>query len=438
MGGRGVSLSAYATVARNATSLYGTTLVTSLLGFGFWWLASQQLSPQEVGQGSALISGVQLLSMASVMGLATLSISELSRDTSRAQTLLTTALTVCIGAAMTLATACALVLPFVAPVYRAMVGDAAKTVLFVLAVVVTTCTLILDDACIGVLRGHLQLRRNTAFAALKLALVPAVAVLAPVAAGSQLLVAWVIGAMASLWFLRPLRHIGAGPRRVDIGLVRTRWREAMNHHWLNIALEMPRLTLPVMAVSVLGEEPTAALYASLMLVAFVNAVPIHFSTVLFAIAPGDVAALRHQARFTLTVSAVVSTVAAGAFLVLAPFLLGLFHDDYAVAVNALRVLGASTLLWSVKAHFIAVSRVTGRLTRASVLGTIGAVLEIAAAYLGSVYWGVTGTAVGLVAALAVEAVVLLPIIILTLRRAGRDGVPPDPSADRPAAAGRRG
>lgn len=430
------SLSSYATVARNTVSLYGTTLITSFLGFGFWWLASHQLSSAEVGQGSALISAVQLLSMASVMGLTTLSISELARDTSHAQTLLTTALSVAAGVAVLLATITALVLPQVAPIYHAMLGDTAKMLLFVIAVVVTTSTLILDDACIGVLRGELQLRRNAVFSTVKLALIPVMAMLAPVAAGSQLLAVWVVGALASVWFLAPLRRVGAGPRRVNIGLVRSRWREAMNHHWLNIALEVPRLTLPVMAIWVLGETPTAALYAALMLVAFVNAVPIHFSTVLFAIAPGDVGELRHQIRFTTWVSVLVSVVSAVAFLVLAPSLLRLFHEDYVIASNALRVLGAGTVLWAVKAHFIAVSRVIGRLTRAAVLVTVGGALEVAGAYLGAAGFGVTGAAVGLVVALGVQSIVLLPIIVIMLRGGAADAPGRGPAPDRARTAGR--
>lgn len=408
-------LSGYAVVARNGVSLYGTTLVTAVLGFAYWWLAARFLSSAEVGQGSAMISGVQLLAMASVMGLATLTLSELARDTSRAQTLLATALAVAATVAVVLSLVTALVLPQVSTVYRELLGGGVRTALFVLAVLVTTCALILDDACIGLLRGELQLRRNTAFAALKLSLVPLAAVIAPVASGSQLVASWTIGVLGSFIFLLPLLRAGAGPRRPDLAVVRSRWRQALQHHWLNLALEIPRLLMPVMAISLLGEVATAALFAAMMLVAFVNAVPIHFSTVLFAIAPGDLSTLRQQIRFTMAVSIAVSLLAPVGFLLLAPQLLAVFHADYVVAVDALRVLGVSTLLWSIKAHFIAVFRVAGRLNAAALLGTLGAVLEVGAAYLGAVLLGLTGMAIGLVAALGVQALVLAPMIVFVLR-----------------------
>ncbi len=40
----------------NTGSLIGTTAVTSVLGFGYWWVAARWFSPQAVGLGSATIS----------------------------------------------------------------------------------------------------------------------------------------------------------------------------------------------------------------------------------------------------------------------------------------------------------------------------------------------------------------------------------------------
>lgn len=409
-------LAAYAVLARNAVSLYGTTVVTSLFGFAFWWLAARLLSAGEYGQAFALVSSVQLLAMFSVAGLTTLSLSELSRDSSRAQTLLATALGAATAIAMVTATGTALVLPLVAPAYQGPLGDPLRLLVFAAAVVVTTLTLILDDACIGLLRGQLQLRRNTAFAAVKLALLPVAALAVPAAAGSQVLAAWVLGAVVSLWFLRPLLRVGGGPRRVDLGLVRSRWREAMTHHWLNVSLEVPRLLLTVLALPLVGEEDTGALAVAVTVAAFAQVVPAHFATVLFAIAPGDVATLRQQSRFTMTVCVLVSLAAALVLVPLAPFVLALFNPHFVVAADALRILAVGTVLWTVKSHFIAACRVTGRFTRAAAFCTGGAFVEVAATVAGMVVWGVTGAAAGLVAAVALEGLVMAPTVVATLRR----------------------
>ena len=73
-------------IIRNAASLFGSTVVTSLLGFVFWLLAAKLLSPTAVGRASALQSTSQLLSYVRIAGLGTLSIAELAESKTCRQT----------------------------------------------------------------------------------------------------------------------------------------------------------------------------------------------------------------------------------------------------------------------------------------------------------------------------------------------------------------
>jgi O-antigen/teichoic acid export membrane protein len=63
----------------NTGSLVGTTTVTSVLGFVYWWLAARQFSPEAVGLSSASVSAMTLLATGCVLGLGTLLVGELPR-----------------------------------------------------------------------------------------------------------------------------------------------------------------------------------------------------------------------------------------------------------------------------------------------------------------------------------------------------------------------
>ena len=67
-------------IVRNAASLYGATIVTSLLGFVYWFVAARLVPAQAVGIASALQSAAMFLGYFCVIGLNTLVISELSAD----------------------------------------------------------------------------------------------------------------------------------------------------------------------------------------------------------------------------------------------------------------------------------------------------------------------------------------------------------------------
>ncbi|MGH3801257.1 MAG: hypothetical protein ACRDTD_14190, partial [Pseudonocardiaceae bacterium] len=66
-------------ILSNAGSLCGTSVATSLLGFGFWWLAARLFPPSAVGYGSAAVSTMTLLGTIGMLGLGTVLIGELAR-----------------------------------------------------------------------------------------------------------------------------------------------------------------------------------------------------------------------------------------------------------------------------------------------------------------------------------------------------------------------
>src|SRR5579864_8544794 len=78
----------------NAASLVGTTAVTSMLGFVYWWIAARRFTPEAVGIASASISAMTLLGGLCMLGLGTLLITELPRQPGRAGSLISTALIV--------------------------------------------------------------------------------------------------------------------------------------------------------------------------------------------------------------------------------------------------------------------------------------------------------------------------------------------------------
>src|SRR3954447_1824507 len=63
----------------NSGSLMGTTVVTSVLGFAYWWVAARAFPADVVGHASAAVSALTLVGTLSMFGMGTLLISELPR-----------------------------------------------------------------------------------------------------------------------------------------------------------------------------------------------------------------------------------------------------------------------------------------------------------------------------------------------------------------------
>ncbi|MBI4788608.1 MAG: hypothetical protein HY782_16370 [Chloroflexi bacterium] len=393
----------YGAIVVNAGSLVGTSLVTSTLGFLYWWLAARQFSPQAVGLAVAAISPMMLLANVGMLGLGTLLMGELPRSRGNAGPLVSTALVAAGGAGIALGVVFAIGAPLVAP--GLPLNDSIATVaLFAVGVGLATVTLVLDQVLIGLFRGGVQLGRNTVFAIAKLAALAAAGLWLAGADGMTIFATWTFGNLVSLVAVAGLAYGKTTLHRPQFGLLRHIGRRALVHHALNLALQAPSLALPIVVAVVLSAAATAYFYTTWMVASFVFIGPFALTLALYAAASADPTALTRKIRFTLGVGGAIGVAAILVVQFGADQMLALFGVEYASqGAVALRIISLGVLPLVVKDHYVAVRRIGDGLGQAALFVTAGAVAELALAALGAAVGGLGGLAVGWVAAVFIEA-----------------------------------
>ena len=396
----------------NAGSLYGTVVVTSALGFVFWALAARLFNPRAVGFGSAAISAMTMLSTIGMFGLNTLLVGELPQRKSKAGLISAALVTAGVGSLLL-----GLGFALVAPIFsRNFVGISSPghLGLFVSGVGIIGMTLVLDDATIGLMRGHLQLWRNFFWALSKLLMLPVAALFLHDKFGTGIVASWVAGATLSTCILaikflmdrQPVLH------KPDWDVLRRLGGLTVIHNWLNLAYVVPWLALPVLVTITVGAYANAAFYAAWMVSNFLRLVPICLSTVLFAVAAGDVRALLPKLRFSLRMSMLIGIPGIAVLCLAAPIVLGFFGASYVKTGTVSLILLNLGYLPSVpKVHYIAVCRATGQLKRAAIVLTCTACLVMAAAFCGGKMGGLTGLGIGVLAASTFEGLITAPRVI---------------------------
>src|SRR3984957_904567 len=414
----GIKESLEGPIVRNAAALYGTTIITSILGFVYWFVAARLAPAAAVGTASAIQSAAQFLGIFCVIGLNTLLISELAADKSEARSLMLTAAAGVGVVAYIISAGVGIGLASLSSTLRQGLNGPGEILIFAVLSALTTVLVLLDDACIGLLRGDLQLRRNAVFAVSKLALLPMLIWVWASQSGTELVVAWLAGLAISLVTLGvQLAKLTKGQSsHLDFHRIFEKRKLVMGHHWLNLSIQSPRLILPVLVAIIVGSEANAAFTAAFLVVSFVNVIPSQLSTVLFALAPGDEADLRLQVRKTMRICLVISVVTAPLFVIFAPLILRVFGHDYISATAALAILGFATYPQTIKAHYVAIARVRGRMQNAALWTLVGGCLEVGFAAVGAINHGLTGLAVAYLIAATIEAIFFSPSVFGVLRK----------------------
>ncbi|MFI6073483.1 lipopolysaccharide biosynthesis protein [Actinoplanes sp. NPDC051343] len=406
----------------NAGSLMATTLITSLFGFAYWWLAARVAPAAAVGQASAAVSAMTLIGTIGMFGMGTMLISDLPSLKSHKWDLISTCLLVA-GAAATIGGVLYVTLAhWFVPGLRT---STPATILLVVGIALNAITLVLDEALVGLLQGPLQLMRNAWFSVIKLVLLGAAALLPFTLNGGGLLLTWVAGIVLSTAILgRALRRRGMiDSLQPRLSLLHGRGRTAFDHNLLNLATYLPRAALPLVVTAVLSAEANASFYTAFMVLSFLAMVPGNVALTLFAVTSGDRAALRSKVRVGLALCLGGGLPVSLLVVALAGPIMSVFGHQYAAsATTALRILALTYVPFVFHHFFLAVSRVQNRVRGAGIFSVFAGAAELLAAW----YGGSRGSLTDLVAAVAIvmgiETVIVAPTVLRVVfaRPAGLD------------------
>ena len=398
-------------VAGITASLVGTQAFTSVLGLAFWTLAARTYAESDVGVAGAAVAMMMLLGSLGSLGLGTLLIAKLphthaaSRRTLVRTSLLAAGVT---GGLLAVVVPLVAVHLFGADNLRPLVGTPLALAGLALGTALMSVILVLDQAVLTIGVGNLQLERNIVASVVKIGALWALGA-AGAGGGMAIFLAWTIGSIVSLplvsWRTRGGRA-GSG-RLIDLGLLRGLGKDAASHHALNITIQATLQILPIMVTVLLSAQENAYFNSAVLVSGFVFALPFAISVGLFAAARGDEREVLDRMRLTIPVGLAVSLTAILVIFPLAPLVLSLFGSAYSEeGANILRALVLAGLPFVIKDHFVALRRVQGRTTQATLLLVVFTVLELVASAIGAELGGTVGLCLGFVGVLVVEALIL--------------------------------
>jgi O-antigen/teichoic acid export membrane protein len=398
----------------NAASLVASTVATSGLGFAYWAVAARLFSQREVGYGSAALSSITLLGTIGMFGLGTVLIGELPRRREGRGGLAAAALLVSGTGSLVLGLGFVVVAPHLSKSFGETVGTPGRAALFAAGVILTGTTLVLDQATIGLMRGGLQLSRNIVTSVAKLLILPATTWVLHDGVGAGITFSWVAGTVLSLIPLAVrLRLSGVNVLpSPDWGVLRGLGKTALAHNWLNLAVSVPWMLLPVIVTVIVSPAANAAFYVAWQLTNFLYIIPTHLSTVLFAIAAAEPQAVTRKLRFVLRLSFIFGLPGMVILGLGAHLALSVFGAAYArTATLALWLLIIGYLPAVPRSTYIAVCRADGKVARAAAVLTSSAIIKLTLAAVGGMSGGLKGLSFGLLGGALIEGLVTSPAVI---------------------------
>jgi hypothetical protein len=168
----------------------------------------------------------------------------------------------------------------------------------------------------------------------------------------------------------------------------------------------------VLVATVVSPTSNAAYYIAAMIASFLFMVPMHLSTVLFAIASSAPEMIAEKLRFVLRTCLVIGVPAGLVIGLSSHYVLSAFGSNYAsLATGPLWLMIAGYLPGLPSVVYIAVCRATGRISHATVFLSTFAVIQMIAVVVGGKLDGLYGLSYGALAVAIVESFITTPRVL---------------------------
>ena len=404
----------------NTASVSATPIVTSLIGFVYWWAMARWFPPESVGVAAAAISAMVLLGEISILGLGSLLTIELPRQPDKAGPLISMALTVvgvvgvCVGFFL------AYLAPYVSPVFQPLKAHIAYVAIFAIGVSMTAIIFVLDMALIGLLRGEQKLWRNTLCAIAKLVGLVAVGFWSLSGGGWGIYATWVFGNVISLAALMvPLmfkKHWSVRDYLPRWELLHELKGQALQYYFLYLALDVPASLLPVLVTVLLSPRVNAWFYVSWMIAGFIFMILAPLATVLQAASSAQPSTLAHKARVTVGIAFIISILANCVLQFATKQVLSLFGSSYVAEASwCLHILPLAAFPFIIRSHYISICLVHSRVVRAILILLPSGFFELGMVALGAHLVGLVGLSIGWVVAMYVESAFMFRTVYKAVR-----------------------
>ena len=318
-------LERHSAMLRNAAALSAGAGSTAVLGFVYWWFAARNFPAESVGFAAAAISMMNFLALIGELGMGTLLMGEVPRMSDTAPSLVSATLIFSLISGGFVGCAYLISVRWVAVDLGGITSTGVSKSTFVLALTITSLTLVLDQAFIGLLQSALQMYRMISFAAAKLVLLVLASLIGTVSEFG-IFSTWIGGQLISIGLLCAFCWYGG--RRIwhapDIRLLKGLIGTVLRHHILSIVIQAPGLLLPFIVAVTLSPKVNAAFYAAWTLVNVFLLVPASLTAVLYSIGAREPAHFGNRLKISLAISTFVGMVAGIGLFFSSELILGMF------------------------------------------------------------------------------------------------------------------
>lgn len=403
---------------RSGYALIANVAGTTVVGLGFWAVAAHLYSSQRVGQASALVAALVVVSSFAQLNLNNTLPRFLTQAGRRAGRLIGYGYAASSVAAVVIGLALVVLLPKLGPHWHFVETSFLLKAAFVAATVVWGVFALQDSALLGLQRPMIVPVENTVYGVAKLLTLLGVASMLP---ETGVFIAWIIPLAINVpavnWLIFR-RYLKDWKPATAVSTVRPRdiIRFTSVDYVGNLFSQTAGNLLPLLVLTALGAAADASFYIAWTITTGLNLVATSFATSLLVEGSANPSRLRELTRGVVARNLMVTVAGAAVFALGARLILSIYGHGYAVHASLLLgLLAVGSVFYGLLAIVFSVDRIVGRVGRATVTRVVLAIATLTGSWVLLPRMGINGVGFAWLGANLVVALARMPTILSATR-----------------------
>lgn len=363
---------------KNSVYIITTSFFNSILGFIFWIIAARFYITSDIGIGSALVSGMSLITMISSIGLSKALFFYLPRNQQNANKIINSCIITNIIISMIVSLVFVLGIDIWTPGLKSILGNLENIIIFIMTNVILNIS--------GIMGAVFSAGRKSSFYMIKEIIYHSTKIFPLflfISLGAMgIFLSFNIGLIIStiIGFILLSRLWKYSPKFILDPIIKDMARFSFGNYIADIFYNFPRLIFPIMILNLISEESAGYFYIAFMMAGSLYGIPQSISTSLL-VESSDKDKLLSNVYKAIKFNMILLTSGIILFVLFGKYILEIFNPSYAKnAVTTMIILTLSSIPLSLIIIFNTVmnaqNRVYGIIKMNALVATITIILSI--------------------------------------------------------------
>jgi O-antigen/teichoic acid export membrane protein len=365
---------------RNSIYLMMSTVILAVSGFFFWIIAARLFKTEQVGIATTLISVTTLIGSFALLGLNFSLVRFLPKSEKKNEMISSSFILVTIASFLAI-TFFLLGIKVFSPELSFIRSNVLYLIIFVLFIVMTAVTNIIDSVFLAFRSSENILIRNTVQSILKVLLVFAFVGLGAFGIFNSFALSLLGSAVVSFYILFKKFHFSP-VFKVDSGLVKKMGSYSIGNYISGFLYQAPFLILPILVINSLHAKIAAYYYIDTMILSLILVIPVSASQSLFTEGSHSEEFLHEHLKKAAKFTVLLLIPSIIIILLFGGFVLQIFGKSYQTdSFRFLQIISLSAIFMSVALFGNAILRIRKKVTTLVILNLIGCVIVLLTSYL---------------------------------------------------------